>query len=136
MNKMKRIQRIIFFILVFHLFISCERKPDYLELNKSYDLSFGKCIHDFDKILCVCFDSLITDSRCPEGGICFWAGEAIARFKITVGKYEIQAIDLKLSNDTVIHGFKFSFVGLSPYPSIRHTIRLNDYEARIIVQQE
>jgi hypothetical protein len=122
-------------ILIILVFISCDKKSEYLELNKSIDLAYGKCVKDNACTLSVCFVSVLTDSRCPEGVECFWEGEAIARFKIQVRKYVAQSINLKLSNDTTIHGYKFSFVSLTPYPSISHSINLKDYKANIIVSQ-
>jgi len=129
-------KRILSIVLIIIAFISCDKKSEYLELNKSFDLSYGKCIKDYNKILTVCFDSIISDSRCPDGGICIWAGEAIARFNIKVGLHGFRTIDLRLSNDTLINGYKFSFVSLNPYPSIRHNISVNDYKARIVIHQE
>ena len=105
-------------------------------MNKSVDLSYGKCIKDSLKIITVCFDSIISDSRCPDGAICVWAGEAIARFNIKVGQNEVRIVDLRLSNDTVIYGYKFSFVSLNPYPSISQEISVNDYKVRIIVHHD
>lgn len=119
---------------------SCDRKPEYkpelLELNKTYDLSFGKSAFNIDRMISVRFDSVISDSRCPTGGICITSGKALVRFDITISQYCNPEVDLTISEDTVISGYKFSFISLNPYPSSGHEINVDDYQARIIVQQE
>ncbi|HET9571017.1 MAG TPA: hypothetical protein VFP20_06380 [Bacteroidales bacterium] len=126
-------------LLLIALF-SCGRepdyKPDYFELNKTYDLSYGKYVFNKDGMISVRFDSVITDSRCPTGGICVTSGKAIVRFEITVYQYCNPEVDLTISEDTVISGYKFSFISLNPYPSSNHIINVKDYQARIIVQQD
>lgn len=71
----------------------------------------------------ICFDSLITDSRCPENVVCVWGGYAM----IKVSFYEnnnIHRFKLLLppgqrnkSNDTTINGYKIILTGLNPYPN-------------------
>jgi hypothetical protein len=129
-------KRVISALLIIILFISCDKRLEYLDMNKSVDLSYGKCFMDSSRILTVCFDSILSDSRCPDGANCIWAGEAIARFNIKVGQNEVRKVDLRLSNDTVINGYKFSFISLNPYPSASQEISVNDYIARIIIYHD
>ena len=71
----------------------------------------------------ICFDSLVTDSRCPVGGICIWYGYT----EIRVSYHEsgnIHRFNMSLPNnmpgtavnDTVINGTKIIFTKLDPYP--------------------
>ena len=73
----------------------------------------------------ICFDSLLTDSRCPSGGECFWQGTASIRvtfheenqshtFKMSLKGFP----SLGFPADTTVAGYKISFEKLEPYPSI------------------
>lgn len=73
----------------------------------------------------ICFDSLITDSRCPKGGECIWQGTAIIkiRFHETDNTHSI-LMSLKgfpglgYISDTAINGYQIIFTDLKPYPDI------------------
>ncbi len=73
----------------------------------------------------ICFDSLLTDSRCPKGAECVWVGNAL----IKVTFHESQAahtfvMSLKgypsagYPSDTTVNGYVISFTNLQPYPDI------------------
>jgi hypothetical protein len=69
----------------------------------------------------LCFDSLISDSRCPANAICVWAGSALAKFSLTKNgestSFNLATLKYGSYNkDTVIMGYKIEFVNLSPYP--------------------
>lgn len=130
-------RRSIVFLFALLALSSCDMKPDCLKYDKSFDLSYGKCTSTHYNIVSVCFDSVICDSRCPYGVNCFWAGEAIARFRIRV-HHDSRTVDLStfFKKDTLINGYRFTFVNLSPYPSFDKPVVLNDYKARIMVSEE
>lgn len=73
----------------------------------------------------ICFDSLVTDSRCPIGAVCVWAGCAIIKtsfhengnthsFSMILPYYK----NFGMANDTVINGYRIVFKDLLPYPDI------------------
>ena len=70
----------------------------------------------------LCFDSLISDSRCPANAVCGWAGTAIAKFSLTNNNeteiFVLSTLDMfpTYTRDTVLMGYKIEFVNLSPYP--------------------
>lgn len=70
----------------------------------------------------VCFDSLISDSRCPVNGVCVWAGVAIATFSLHK-KEDVVFFTLAtnkfshFSNDTTIGKIKISLQDITPYPN-------------------
>ncbi len=74
----------------------------------------------------ICFDSLLTDSRCPEGGVCVWQGNAV--IKVTFHESDTAHtffMSLKgypafgdYQSDTTINGYQISFTNLEPYPDI------------------
>ena len=70
----------------------------------------------------LCFDSLISDSRCPANAICIWQGTATARFSLTKNNETKTFVLSTLSQppaytkDTILSGYKIEFLNLSPYP--------------------
>lgn len=70
----------------------------------------------------LCFDELISDSRCPVNAMCIWEGAAVAAFTFTEGGRS-HRFSLSTSNlpgpektDTVIAGYKIKLINIEPYP--------------------
>jgi hypothetical protein len=105
--------------------------------NDTIDLGYGDCLNDYEMNNTICFDSVITDSRCPENVVCVWAGEAIARFKIYIDQSSPITLDLYTGTiDTTINEYKLSFIDLLPYPNTEIERRFEDYKAKIIIKQK
>jgi hypothetical protein len=88
-----------------------------------------------------CFDSLLSDSRCPNGVLCVWQGTAIAKFLFTVNQdqHEITLSTFKLHgypSDTTLMGYKIQFINLYPYPDIGKTTNISDYNAEIRISKQ
>jgi hypothetical protein len=72
--------------------------------------------------LSLCFESLISDSRCPANAMCVWQGTAVAKFSLTKNderiSFELATINMSPNyhKDTTLMGYKIEFVDLSPYP--------------------
>jgi hypothetical protein len=70
----------------------------------------------------LCFDKVVSDSRCPANAVCIWQGAATATFSFTKNKdthhFNLSTITMKpnYTRDTVIAGYKIEFINLSPYP--------------------
>jgi hypothetical protein len=70
----------------------------------------------------LCFDSLLTDSRCPCNADCIWRGYAAGKFSFSVDGQTHQlrlaefAIPPIFHKDTTVAGYKIEFVDLTPYP--------------------
>lgn len=59
--------------------ISCKKES----VNKAtYTIKVNECTPAAGENFIVCFDSLITDSRCPIDAICVWEGFALAKFSL------------------------------------------------------
>lgn len=105
------------------------------EYNDTIYLPVNDCLFDHEKQGRICFDSVLTDSRCPVDATCIWAGEAIARFKIE--KFDSNPIFVDLHTgtiDTVVQGYNISFIDLLPYPTTEHQIDPGEYKARIVIK--
>lgn len=73
----------------------------------------------------ICFDSLITDSRCPKEVECIWQGTAIIKIRFhETGNTHSILMSLKgfpglgYISDTAINGYQIIFTDLKPYPDI------------------
>lgn len=120
-----------------NVYVSDYQSCRFLKYNTRVDLPYGECLSDPSRNMFICFDSVLTDSRCPTGLMCIWAGEAIARFEFKEYGGEIITADLHVGTvDSVIGSYKFSFTDLSPYPSVEHHPELKEYVATIIVKQK
>lgn len=105
-------------------FSACQKRVAILTDNHSVKL--GNCM---EKTMgpYICFDSLITDSRCPLGGICVWQGTALIKVSFHESGYvhkftmSLKSFpDLGYPSDTAIGGYKISFIDLKPYPDINN----------------
>ena len=70
----------------------------------------------------LCFNAVVSDSRCPANVVCVWQGAATATFSFTKNgdthRFDLSTITMKpnYSKDTVIAGYKIEFINLLPYP--------------------
>ena len=117
------------------IYVSDIKNYNNLRLNDTIEISYKDCVYDPDRQFYICLDSVINDSRCPEGVECVWAGEATARFKFE--KFNSSPVFFVLkegAEETVIEGYKIFFLRLLPYPKYGKQIKPEDYKARIIVK--
>lgn len=77
------------------------------------------------------FDSIISDSRCPTGVVCVWAGEAKAKIQM---KLNGQISDIVLTDNGGTDGMSQSTFGsyklsfqIKPYPRADVTTAASDY---------
>ncbi|KAF0132236.1 MAG: hypothetical protein FD155_760 [Bacteroidetes bacterium] len=119
-----------------NIFVSGYNNYQDFLLNDTIDLAYRDCLNNFENQTSICFDSVLTDSRCPENVICIWAGEAIARFSLKNNQNNTTYFDLHVGTiDTLINDYKFSFVNLLPYPNTEIPTELEDYKAKIIIKR-
>ena len=104
--------------------------------NDTIDLAYKNCLTDFEGHTTFCFDSVVTDSRCPVHVLCIWAGEAIVRFKITSDNNTKYLNLYTHTNDADVNGYKLSLIDLLPYPTAGQRTKPEDYKARIIIRHK
>ena len=118
---------------------------DYISITFSYNREFeipvkGSVLSKDEKYL-LRFDSVLTDSRCPEGVNCFWQGIAGVRFTITEKNSTPEKIDLYTWNnpgmnrcDSVTYkDLNIRLLELNPYPSTNVRYGYDSYKAKIII---
>lgn len=138
---MRKVAFISVFIGV--LVLGCQKNSDdaggdlKFALSDQVFLGYKQCMSDNENQVTVCFDSVLTDSRCPEDVVCIWEGEAIARFTLNFKSGSPVILDLKPNTlDTLVNGYRFSFVELLPYPNSEVQNDLKDYEAVIELEKD
>lgn len=71
----------------------------------------------------ICFDSLLTDSRCPKDVECVWQGTALIKVTFSEMGNSHQFVmslkdfpDMGYPSDTTINGHRIIFTDLKPHP--------------------
>ena len=105
-------------------------------LNDTVDLKYSELYCNPEYEIRLSFDSL-SDSRCPNGALCFWEGNA--SFRITVKSDSIESNSFKLNTygnfltDTVVNGLHYELIDIFPYPKIGQNYQLDDYVLQLII---
>ena len=122
------------------IFVTDVENYDNLKINGTVYLSYNDCLNNPEDQWYICFKSVLNDSRCAKEVICFWEGNASVRFKYE--KYNSKPVifdlntHLGFTHDTIIDNYKFTLLDLSPYPSIKHRTKPEDYKVKILIQKE
>ena len=123
-----------------NVFITDYETFNNLTFNDTIDLSFRDCLTDPENQMYICLDSVLNDSRCPTGVYCIWEGNAEVRLKFEKQNDKPVLFNLntnmRFPTDTIVGGYKFTLIGLSPHPSIENKILQKDYKAEIVVKKE
>lgn len=105
-------------------------------ITKTIDLGVGEFI-TIGLDLRVGFDGVPADSRCPEGALCFWEGDAIAKMWADQPFKERMTVELHTHRgfqwQFTYGNYRITLVGIAPYPKIDERIDPNDYVATILV---
>lgn len=102
---------------------SCSKHVDLSNFQVTVNL--GECSKKMGSIS-ICLDSVLTDSRCPEGAVCIWQGTAIVKITLieSGNKHQFNMAlkeypSLGNSSDTIIGRHRIVFTSLKPLPSIK-----------------
>lgn len=106
-------------------------------LGKTVEIDYKKCLWASDIPWKVCFDSIVGDSRCPDGAMCVWAGDGCVRLILEKGhhdrKYATLHTNPSFATDTVIDGFNIELKDLKPYPALNTMLHKSDYVAEVVI---
>jgi len=118
---MKRIL-VIGLIAIIGLFYSCEKT--HFDTTAVLKIALNTCknpVISGDRVS-ICFDSLLTESRCPVYADCIWRGFAAGKFSFSANgethsvRLSEFAVNGLFSKDTTVAGYKIEFIDLEPYP--------------------
>ena len=109
------------------------------QLNEEFRIKVGQQVTI--KKLSIKFSAVNSESRCPTGVQCIWAGNAA--IAVEISKKNKKPVPATLNTNTGVQpneldykGYKIKLVGLNPYPKINETIDEKDYEVTLIVTRE
>ena len=121
---MKLFLSILLFTTLTAFVNSCSKSGNKFREGSTIELNFADCETgniDGDDLK-LCFDAVVSDSRCPANAVCIWQGAATATFSFTKNgdahRFNLSTLTMKpnYTKDTVIGGYKIEFINLSPYP--------------------
>ena len=131
--------RSIILISLFYIFLfSCKRDDNNNDTStflNTIELKVGGCSTSLDGSY-ICFDSILNDSRCPNGATCIWAGNAVIKVDLTKDgiKHGIKLNTISgFRRDTTIDNLNISLIELNPYPDLKIVSQLSDYKAKLTI---
>jgi hypothetical protein len=111
-----------------------------LVIGDTVSISWHNCLKIPDSKAYICLESVLNDSRCPTGAMCFWEGNAAVRLRLGKENDKPVLFDLNthmgFTSDTTISGYKFTLAGLAPYPKLGHRIDPKDYQAQLVIEKQ
>lgn len=114
-------------LIILVVFFSACKKSEVNISSDTKSAALGDCTGE-STLPCICFDSVLMDSRCPAGAVCVWQGTSIVKvsFHEEVNTHTfIMSLKgfpgLGHSSDTTINGYTITFTDLKPYPAIGGT---------------
>ena len=131
-------KKIIVVGLVIICLFSCEKEnnTDNSDFIDTLDLITDDCKTTIERST-ICFDTVLTDSRCAAGANCKWEGNAIVSLDLTTHDNENYKVELNtnpdFSIDTTIGNIYILLTDLTPYPEISMVINPKDYKANLTI---
>ena len=87
----------------------------------------------------VVFESVLEDSRCPEGAVCVWSGNAKIRLKLSKQKQTPATVELNTNigaKSSSYANYEIKLIALKPLPNSDKPVRPNEYIATLIVTKK
>jgi hypothetical protein len=114
------------------LLMACGQSSTGLKLGEDFDLRYGASVVVPGDTMHVRFSDVVSDSRCPSGAQCVWAGEATILLTAAGG----QLLSLTLDADAekamaTVMSTRITLVALKPYPSVNAPIAKGNYVATL-----
>ena len=130
----KNILMILPIILV--LLSGCARQPGEIKavLGEEITLAIGQDASIAGEQFEVRFIEVISDSRCPKGATCIWAGEASCLIEITDSGSAYRKVltqpGLSGPSQTDFQEYEITF-DLRPYPQVEKEIKSEEYRLQL-----
>ncbi|NWF89615.1 MAG: hypothetical protein HXY50_09155 [Ignavibacteriaceae bacterium] len=132
---------IFLFFLSFIFFCCSDSLTNYyeIELDKEFNLRVGESAVISGYGVCIKFDSVAEDSRCPSELVCIWAGNAKSVFELknSSGKHQTIYLNTHLEPKQIeFSKLTFYLKELNPYPQKLEFIEQSDYVAKLVVKKK
>jgi hypothetical protein len=119
------------------LLLQCSDKPtqpEQVKLGELFTLTLGKTVEIKGEDLSLTFRSVLGDSRCPFGVLCFWQGIAEIEIKLRSKAGDTTLVTLGVLGGTRDNaenpyfvdtlGYRLTLLRLAPYPEMIDKVRL------------
>ncbi len=101
------------------------------ELGEEFQLAYGQTAIIRGTQFVVRFVSVDEDSRCPEGMLCIWEGNA--KITLDVSRLSV-SLNTSLDPNEIAHGaYKLKLLAVRPYPKPQELIKPDHYRITLIV---
>jgi hypothetical protein len=131
---------IISIILVSISSFSCSAPTtNEVKLGQEFTLPFGQSARIAGENIKIKFVDVISDSRCPQGVTCIWAGEASSLIEITASdKAYSKVLTQSGHSENTQTGFEqYLFTcSLLPYPQAGKETIKKDYHLQLLVSKQ
>lgn len=108
-------------------------------LDSDVELKAGQSVAITGETIVLTFERVTTDSRCPAGVQCVWAGDAVVRVTVTgSAKADKSTLDLhtqQSGRDGTVQGFRIRLVQLMPATQASEKIPADRYMATFLVSR-
>jgi hypothetical protein len=112
-------------------FLVFSAPADSAKLNEIFALKFGKQVKVQGADLTLTFKDVTEDSRCPEGVVCVWEGNA--RIVLGINQTVVTLNTTLAPKQTSYSAYAIQLLSLQPYPRYDQYIRKEDYVAALVV---
>ena len=110
-----------------------------VNLDKEFTLSVGQIAAVVGENLTIKFVEVISDSRCPKGATCIWAGEVNCLVEITKSQSTNTKVltqpGLSTPSKTSFTDYEITF-DVEPYPELGKEINKKDYHLQLIISKK
>lgn len=117
---MKRVVVTIALLVILPAWMGCQKAQ--FPPDQKISVLLNQCSKNRNGVY-ICFDSLITDSRCPEDVVCVWSGDAVVKISFHEGgnthRFNMSIYGTPaygFHRDTLVAGYKLTFDDLGPHP--------------------
>jgi hypothetical protein len=138
-RKMANTRWVPLAILVLSILMAgCSSNPQVFTVGtgERFTLGIGQSARITGEDLVITFEEVTGDSRCPQGVVCVWAGEARSRITITQGgiPHTLELIQPGYSEQAQETFGEYMIThSLSPYPREGEAIAPNQYRLTLMV---
>ena len=113
-------------------------RPRDARLGQPFTLKAGESALLEGQRLCVTFDEVTGDSRCPRGVQCIWEGDAAVRLTVVQEGQEKATLDLhtapRYNQEAEYRDFRVVLMDVAPYPKLDNAIPAAEYVATLKVE--
>jgi hypothetical protein len=128
-----------FFAFFSPLFAQQSRKAEVIRPGQEFELNINQEAVVEGEGLAVAFESVLEDSRCPEGVDCIWSGNA--KIRLRLGKQKQTPAPVELNTNVGAKSFSYlnyevRLVALKPRPKADKPVQKNEYKAALIITKK